>query len=86
MHWPSGMNTEGMHPLNELLSLVYPDLAPHPCAECCKRPGDSLRVDSRGAEALVCRPCSRMPREALDFALSPRELAIVERRVAAAAR
>lgn len=69
--------TEPMHPLNELLAVVYPDLAPYPCAGCAKAAGDSLRIDAHGAQALVCRECNKLPASELDFTLLPNEREIV---------
>ena len=69
--------TEPMYPLNDLLSIVYPDLAPWPCAECCKAAGLHCRADKTGAVAVVCERCSRLPGRELDFTLLPNELEII---------
>jgi hypothetical protein len=74
------------YPVNALLAVVYPDLAPHPCAECCKAPGTHLRADAEGTRALVCRSCSRFPRPELDFRLRQNELEVVRLHVEAEAQ
>lgn len=70
---PPHLPTEGMYPLNELLAVVYPDLAPYPCAECCKAQGDRVRHDAHDAMGLVCARCAELPSAELDFTLNANE-------------
>lgn len=67
--------TESHYPLNEILSVLYPDCGPCPCAECCKAQGTRPATDKAGVVALCCEPCAALASEERAFALTPDELA-----------